>query len=247
MMKAKNKKEEAAEVSAPERNEVAVRMQEYLDYRNLTGYQMEKLTGKGRGYWAKCKNPNVDFVSRFLETFDDLSAEWLLRGNGSMLKSESNGVSVTRIGEQKTLEKILPEVSINLYDMEAAANLSSLVGDSRQNIIGRIVIPNVPKCDGAIYVRGDSMYPTLKSGDIVAFQITKVSPQTIMWGEMYIVDLSVDGDDFLVVKFVEQSEQGDGWVKLRSSNPAYAPKDFPLACVRSMAIVKLSVRMNTMG
>ena len=33
-----------------------------------------------------------------------------------------------------------------------------------------ISIPRLPKCDGAVYVTGDSMYPLLKSGDIVLYK-----------------------------------------------------------------------------
>ena len=40
----------------------------------------------------------------------------------------------------------------------------------QQYALGRIVIPNIPVCDGAVYVSGDSMYPILKSGDIVGFK-----------------------------------------------------------------------------
>lgn len=36
--------------------------------------------------------------------------------------------------------------------------------------IDHISIPNLPKCDGAVYVAGDSMYPLLKSGDIVMYK-----------------------------------------------------------------------------
>lgn len=39
-----------------------------------------------------------------------------------------------------------------------------------QTPIDYIHIPNLPRCDGAIYVVGDSMYPLLKSGDIVLYK-----------------------------------------------------------------------------
>ena len=60
--------------------------------------------------------------------------------------------------------------SVTLYDISAAANLKTLLADRPQYALGRIVIPNIPVCDGAVYVSGDSMYPILKSGDIVGFK-----------------------------------------------------------------------------
>ena len=54
---------------------------------------------------------------------------------------------------------------IPLYDLEATAGLVPLFTESANNIpLDYITIPNLPKCDGAIYVTGDSMYPLLKSG-----------------------------------------------------------------------------------
>ena len=60
--------------------------------------------------------------------------------------------------------------SVPLYNVEGTAGLVPLFLDkaSRQPV-DYIHIPNLPKCDGAIYVVGDSMYPLLKSGDIVLF------------------------------------------------------------------------------
>lgn len=45
-----------------------------------------------------------------------------------------------------------------------------LFGDMGEYEVGKIIIPRMPDCDGAISVTGDSMYPLLKSGDIVAYK-----------------------------------------------------------------------------
>ncbi|GCB33387.1 hypothetical protein KGMB02408_03320 [Bacteroides faecalis] len=42
--------------------------------------------------------------------------------------------------------------------------------NKNQYAVGKIQIPKISFCDGAIYVNGDSMYPILKSGDIVEFK-----------------------------------------------------------------------------
>ena len=109
-----------------------------------------------------------------------------------------------------------------------------------------IHIPNIPKCDGAVYVKGDSMYPLLKSGDIVAFKEIPLDMQHIFFGEMYLVSIDMDGDEYLTVKYVNHSEKGEDWIKLVSYNQYHQPKDFPLSAVKAMAIIKLSIRMNTM-
>ena len=153
---------------------------------------------------------------------------------------------VTIINKPKYIERIDEEGIINLYDIEAAANLKSLLVNKDQNILGKISIPNIPKCDGAVYVKGDSMYPLLKSGDIIAYKEVPVEIQHIFYGEMYLVSIDIEGEEYLTVKYINQSERGCEWIKLVSYNQHHQPKDFPLSSVRALALVKLSIRMNTM-
>lgn len=153
---------------------------------------------------------------------------------------------VTIINRPKYTEKVEENGVLYLYDIEAAANLKSLLVNKDQNILGKISIPNIPKCDGAVYVKGDSMYPLLKSGDIIAYKEVPVEIQHIFYGEMYLVSIDIEGEEYLTVKYINQSERGCEWIKLVSYNQHHQPKDFPLSSVRALALVKLSIRMNTM-
>lgn len=153
---------------------------------------------------------------------------------------------VTIINRPKYTEKVEENGELYLYDIEAAANLKSLLVNKDQNILGKISIPNIPKCDGAVYVKGDSMYPLLKSGDIIAYKEVPVEIQHIFYGEMYLVSIDIEGEEYLTVKYINQSERGCEWIKLVSYNQHHQPKDFPLSSVRVLALVKLSIRMNTM-
>ena len=107
-----------------------------------------------------------------------------------------------------------------------------------------IVIPNMSSCDGAVYVSGDSMYPLLKSGDIIGFK--EISDfQHLIYGEMYLVSFCLDGNDYLVVKYVNRSEVS-GCIQLVSYNPHHQPMDLPIENIQAMAIVKFSIRKNMM-
>ena len=134
--------------------------------------------------------------------------------------------------------------SVTLYDISAAANLKTLLADRPQYALGRIVIPNIPVCDGAVYVSGDSMYPILKSGDIVGFKSIRDFTDVI-YGEMYLVSFERGGDEYLAVKYVNHSERPD-CIRLVSYNNHHDPMDLPLAAVNAMAIVKFSIRKNMM-
>lgn len=154
--------------------------------------------------------------------------------------------SINEIFHSKSNEKIYDEQSIYFYDIEAAANLKTLLANKDQNIIGQIMIPEIPKCDGAVRVKGDSMYPLLKSGDIIAYKEVPADIMHIYWGEMYMVSIDMDGEEYLTVKYIQQSDKGEDWIKLVSYNQHHQPKDFPITSIRAIALVKFSIRLNTM-
>ena len=143
------------------------------------------------------------------------------------------------IHNPKTVEAI-DDRSVTLYDIGAAANLKTLFTDKHQFSLGKIQIPNIPHCDGAVYVSGDSMYPILKSGDIVGYKELN-SFESIIYGEIYLVSFMIEGDEYLAVKYVKRSEK-EGHIKLVSYNVHHEPMDIPFAAVNAMAIVKFSIR-----
>lgn len=184
--------------------------------------------------------PRFDTLQKLIIANPMISAEWLLTGEGEMFKQEPVHIYPAKYTEKKQ------EGNIKLYDLEASANLHTLFLRRDENILGEINVPNVPVCDGAVYVKGDSMYPLLKSGDIIAYKIIKPEVQNIFYGEMYLLSIDMDGDEYLTVKYVNRSDRGEEWIRLDSFNKYYEPKDFPLSSVRAMALVKLSISVHTM-
>lgn len=226
---------------------------ESIEKAGISSYEIEKKYGvksaqsklsqlkEGKTKGGKEKVLPSDLLSAVCSAREEINADYILTGRGTPLRTE-----VTQIFQPKYAEKTEEEGVITLYDVRAAANLRTLFDNKDQNILGQINIPNIPKCDGAVYVKGDSMYPLLKSGDIVAYKEIPLEMSHIFFGEMYLVSIDLNGDEYLTVKYVQHSDKGDDWIKLVSYNPNHQPKDFPLSSVRAMALVKLSIRMNTM-
>lgn len=224
----------------------------FFEVLDLTGETLTSLSNKIPDITTKQKLSNaksgrnaiqIDVVEYLCSSNDKINSDYILTGRGTPLRES---IETTQIYQPKYTEKTDPEGTITLYDVEAAANLKTLFDNKDQNILGQISIPNIPKCDGAVYVKGDSMYPLLKSGDIVAYKEIPLEMNHIFFGEMYLVSIDLDGDEYLTVKYVQHSEKGEDWIKLVSYNQNHQPKDFPLSSVRAMALVKLSIRMNTM-
>ena len=167
--------------------------------------------------------------------------EWLESGVGEMFNAEPGVSSAFRLrGEGE-----LPLQSVPLYSIEGTAGLVPLFEQREAHTpINYIHIPNLPKCDGAIYVAGDSMYPLLKSGDIVLYkQLHNI--EDIFWGNMYLLSIDIDGEEYVTIKYIQRAER-EGYIKLVSENQHHAEKEIALNRVRAIALVKASVRMNTM-
>jgi phage repressor protein C with HTH and peptisase S24 domain len=143
-------------------------------------------------------------------------------------------------------DKTLPLQSVPLYSIEGTAGIVPIFqNESVVKPISHIHIPNLPKCDGAIYVVGDSMYPLLKSGDIILYkQLSDV--RDVFWGDMYLLSIDIDGEEYITVKYVQKSEH-EGYVKLVSQNQHHADKEVAIERIRAIALIKASVRMHTIG
>ena len=177
---------------------------------------------------------------------EQLNLDWLLTGRGNMEKEpdlQQAGIQVQEKFPLKT-DNLVDLQRIPLYNLEATAGLVSLFNDVDAIPISYISLPDLPACDGAVYVRGDSMYPLLKSGDIVLYKQVHDMQYGIFWGEMYLISANVDGDEFVTIKYIHKSER-ENCVKLVSHNQHHEPKDIPISMIRALALVKASVRYNT--
>lgn len=184
---------------------------------------------------------------------DGLSADWLLTGEGPMLRSEDGirfeetiqraPVQLHRISG-KSRDSVVSEQSVPLYGVEATAGIMAQ-GDMSDYIIDHISIPHMPKVDGALVVTGDSMYPIIKSGDIVLYKVFQ-DFRHIIYGQMYLVSVIMEGDTLVLVKYVYKVDGADDFILLVSENKHHEPFKVPLSSVRSLALIKGSIRYHVM-
>ena len=170
----------------------------------------------------------------------NVNPDWLETGKGEIFNAPPE---MTNTFLHRT-DHTVPLQSVPLYSIEGTAGLVPLFLDrDNQRPVDYIHIPNLPKCDGAIYLVGDSMYPLLKSGDIVLYkQVNDI--ENIFWGDMYLLSIDIDGEEYITVKYIQKSDK-PGCVKLVSQNPHHADKDVEVSRIRALAFVKASIRMNS--
>ena len=196
---------------------------------------------------AKKRPINSNVLENILTIYPDINSKWLLMGHGEMYVSDNvTNEPIETYNLRTDIE--LDSQKIPLYDIEAVAGLVPLFDDSQNiNPIDYISIPNLPKCDGALPITGDSMYPLLKSGDIIMFKKIVDLKTEIFYGEMYLLSIEVAGDEYVMVKFVQKSEEGKDFIKLVSQNQNHQSKDIHVSKIRAMALVKASIRVNSMN
>lgn len=220
-------------------------------FSDISGFNYKSLNAILNGKMGE----NIKLLLAIKSTFPDISQEWLLTGEGnmtdtvpySMNESQESylvGEMTPYTGSSGSGDKVMDSQNIPLYDISAAAGLKLLLDGNKENIIDNIRIPNVTRADGAMFISGDSMYPLLKSGDIVIFK--KINDLNyLQYGDIYLISYSINGDDYLVIKYAQKSDR-EGHIRLVSYNEHHQPVDIPLATINAMAVVKASIRYNTM-
>jgi phage repressor protein C with HTH and peptisase S24 domain len=226
------------------------RILQLIKYKGINKRKFYIETGLSNGFLDKVRDIGVSKIEHILNVYPEISAEWLLLGRGNMLLKPVGFEEESQIGNNiiqepnpvynKTAQKKVP-----LYDIQDSAGIVSLFKNSIQDPIDYISIPGLPKCDGAIYVNSDSMYPILKSGDIIMYKKVKTSTDNIFWGEMYLVSLTTDNlEEFVLLKKVQKSDKGEDWVQLVSENPQHQTKDVLFKNIKNLALIKATVRIN---
>ena len=211
--------------------------------------QVADFLGVSKGTVSNWMTRNSIDFPLVINKLPEVDLNWLLTGRGTPIHRPNHVSSELAEGEMQIIHTpraigALKDRSVPLYDVTAAANLRTIFDNKHQFVLGRIVIPNIPTCDGAVYVSGDSMYPLLKSGDIVGYKEIH-SLESIIYGEMYLVAFDLDGDEYLTVKYINRSDRED-CIKLVSYNQYHSPQDIPVKSVTALAIVKFSIRRNMM-
>ncbi len=244
------------------------RLLQIAAYLGLSVRSFEAECGLQRGNISNMSESGAigsDKLSKIYVKYPELNLEWLLTGIGSMLKGKLGQVKAKEYIQQEEVNNIASEPNmqtynfksdyfnlnnqlIPLYEIEAAAGLNTLFSNQTdQSPIDYISVPNAPKCDGALFVRGDSMYPIMKSGDIVCYKQIKDTQNNIRFGEIYLLYIDDGDDEYLTIKYVQTSERGKRFVKLVSHNQYHAPKDEAISNIKALAIIKLSIRYNTIS
>lgn len=238
---------------------VARRIKQIADREGISINELERSINASSGVLSRAAKNGTDiqakWVTKVVDNYRDYSPEWILTGRGDMLRehldNEKEQILVSAKNMQplyypKQQEQVHDTQNIPLYSYEAIGGLLQNIDNSTQYIQGTISIPNAPACDGAIRIVGDSMAPTIQSGDIIAFKHIH-DIEHILYGHIFVVAYTFELDTYLVCKIIRKSGRGDDYITLYSLNKDYDPIDIPRSAIRQLAIIKLSINFHTIA
>jgi repressor LexA len=219
-----------------------------IKHEGLSISAFEKATGMSNNsiQTAIKRNSNLkdDTLNSILNTYKYVNPEWLLTGQGMMIREKKTTSNITpNITPNKNIlteptedYKLIPLIPVDAIAGWVSGDISSIT-DTDINL-ERYVVPEFQGVDFLIRVKGSSMYPKYSSGDIVACTYIKES-RFIQWGKVYVLD-STQG---ALVKRLFKSDDQD-CIECRSDNEAYPPFLIPKDEIRGMALVIGVIRLE---
>ena len=191
-------------------------------------------------------NVSAELISELCEMYEYINPLWVLTGKGDMFfqptsntfeDGENDYGKKNKSGETKQF--------IPVYNLKSAGSLASLLTYPESYIpVDFIRLPITGKCDGAVLISEGGMYPLIKSGDIVVFRKINDIERNIFWGEMYLLSYDWEGEEYVVIKYIQKSDIDDKHVRLVSLNVQDSAKDIPFSGIKVLAQVKACIQTS---
>ena len=209
---------------------------QFIKYKGISMKSFEELCGLSTGYVTSMrKGYGSEKLNNVLIAFPDLNRDWLLYGEGEMLKS-----GIERFVKDGSGNEDIEIEHVRLLPLFAhGGSLSDFTVSVKDSDCEKVVSP-VKGADFAIQVTGDSMAPEYPSGSVIL--IKKINESAfIEWGKAYVLDT----ENGSVVKKVVPSDK-EGCIRCVSINPdpSFAPFDVPLSSVFGIYRVLMCMSMK---
>lgn len=216
---------------------------------------IELFAGGNKSEFARMIGVTPQAISTWISrnTFDidiiyskciNVSPEWLLTGEGDMLKSTAEHEPTS--APQRPAVTIYPAKHVD--DGQQGIPLipfSAMAGALRGEIqvceyeCEHYIVPEFKTANFLITINGDSMLPTYKSGDIVACQREAMTSVFFQWNRPYVLDTAQGA----ILKRIRPGSDKEH-ILIVSDNPAYIPFELPLSEIYSVALVVGFIRLE---
>lgn len=215
---------------------ILLRFEEIARREGISIGALERKIGASKGVISRAITNGTDIQSKWLvnivENYPSYSADWLLTGDGPMLKQECAAPSAPSINYDRT--------GAPYYNVDFIGGFDAVLND--QTVTPAYFIDFAPfNKPGVVWcnITGHSMEPELNNGDIIAMREVTSPIEYLPAGEIY----GIVTDDYRTVKRLRMSQQQQGFVRLIPTNksPQYAEQEIPVAMIRKVFAVLGSV------
>ena len=214
------------------------RISEFIESQGISLRAFEQTIGASNGLIRKAIAKNTDIQSKWIESivenYPHISLEWLITGQGGMLKTEQNGNNSAYIAISAQLNEGIPLIPISAMAGVLSGETSVLEYECE-----RYTIPMFKGAEFMINVKGSSMYPKYNSGDIVACKRVNMSNLFFQWNKVYVIDT----DQGALIKRIKPGSSADT-ILIVSDNEKYDPFELSLSAIYSVALVIGVVRLE---
>lgn len=171
--------------------------------------------------------PSFDVISKICANAN-ISAEWLLTGKGPMLKTSSDNktnveqqqVSTNKADESTPLVTYDPNVGVPYYDVDFVAGFDLIINDQTFLPTANIVVYGFEKAQMWCNATGNSMYPKICHGDMIALR--ECTLEDVQYGEIYAVVL----DTIRTIKILRKSDDPNKFRFIPINTEEYDEQEF---------------------
>ena len=207
------------------------RILKFIDYKGISKSKFSKITGihpanfKGKGLKSEIGG---DKLNKILSHFPEINPEWLITGEGEMLRSGADERPASMVPAPEG--RGIPLVQAQANAGHGNFDLAALAKDVKEHyVIPKFRHMNV---DFLIEITGNSMAPKYYSGDIVAVRRLE-NPNYIQWNRPHLIGTRDQG---LLVKRILPGNKKDHYT-LKSDNPDYPPFEIPKSDITGIGLI----------
>ncbi len=212
-----------------------------IEEKGISIRSLEQSIGCSNGVISRCLSKGTDisslWVSKIIETFQDVNAEWLLTGEGAMLKESKreDDYDLRPIAHPTEENKGIP-----LIPLDAMAGAFTSEATILEYECERYIVPAFNGANFLINVKGTSMMPTYLPGDIVACRRVSLTDIFFQWGKAYVLDT----DQGPLVKRIRQSKTKDHIILVSDNSDEYNPFELHLKHINGVAVIIGTIRLE---
>lgn len=209
---------------------VKERLIRFIKLKKISVKKFEEVIGVSNGYVSSIrKGIGTERVNEIIEHFPDLNRDWLLYGEGEMLKGEE-GQSVTTVADNSDY-RLVP-----MYNLDARGGFADNIELSKEYVVDYIPFKGAKNDDICIPISGDSMSPTYRAGSIVLLHRVDDWFEFLELGQVYVIELR---DGRRLIKELRRSEEDskNNYLCI-SHNPMFEPVELPKKLIMRVFLVR---------